>query len=320
MIKFKNISNNYNKYLLIRIIFLFRNIIKMSQSLVNSLNSFSFKVFNSLNNEADKSMCFSPFSLMIILSMVMTGTRKDTEKELKSLLSYDQFTKQEILEMNRRFLIKLSLINFLNSNIKLNAANKVYSKQGFRINNTFTKNLRKYFSSELEQLDFGQKELSAQKINDWVSAKTNKLIKNIIGPNSLTKETHMILINAIYFKGSWASQFPKSRTKKSNFTLLDGSFQQVDMMNQEQHFLVSIKPDGLKASICTMPYRSSIIKSLSASMSIILPDRDSSVTEIEQNLNLTHVFSGQGKIRKVNLSVPKFKMELEYEVINHNLI
>ncbi len=144
MIKFKNISNNYNEYLLIRIIFLFRNIIKMSQSLVNSLNSFSFKVFNSLNNEADKSMCFSPFSLMIILSMVMTGTRKDTEKELKSLLSYDQFTNQEILEMNRRYLIKLSLINFLNSNIKLNAANKVYSKQGFRINNTFTKNLRKY--------------------------------------------------------------------------------------------------------------------------------------------------------------------------------
>jgi len=222
--------------------------------------------------------------------------------------------------MNRRYLIKLSLINFLNSNIKLNAANKVYSKQGFRINNTFTKNLRKYFSSELEQLDFGQKELSALKINDWVSAKTNNLIKNIIEPNSLTNETLMILINAIYFKGSWASQFPKSRTKKSNFTLLDGSFQQVDMMNQEQHFLVSIKPDGLKASICTMPYRSSIIKSLSASMSIILPDRDSSVTEIEQNLNLTHVFSGQGKIRKVNLSVPKFKMELEYKVINHNLI
>jgi serpin B len=46
-------------------------------------------------------------------------------------------------------------------------------------------------------------------INGWIESNTNGLIKNMI--DELDPSTVMLLINAIYFKGQWNSQFENQK-------------------------------------------------------------------------------------------------------------
>ena len=50
-----------------------------------------------------------------------------------------------------------------------------------------------------------------------MSEATKGLIKKIITPASITSDTALILINAIYFKGDWQEKFDKSKTKPMKF-------------------------------------------------------------------------------------------------------
>ncbi len=77
-------------------------------------------------------------------------------------------------------------------------------------------------------------EQARQTINAWVEKQTNGKIKDLISPGVLDATTRLVLTNAVYFKGNWATQFKKELTRDQPFTLLDGSKVQVPMMNQKE--------------------------------------------------------------------------------------
>jgi serpin B len=56
-----------------------------------------------------------------------------------------------------------------------------------------------------------------KKINDWVSETTKQRIKDLLGPDVLTADTLLVLVNAIYFKGAWVHEFEESNTDKATF-------------------------------------------------------------------------------------------------------
>lgn len=56
-----------------------------------------------------------------------------------------------------------------------------------------------------------------QHINNWVSEITKHNIKQLIPEDGVSEATKLVLANAAYFKGSWASKFPAERTKKEPF-------------------------------------------------------------------------------------------------------
>ena len=100
----------------------------------------------------------------------------------------------------------ITYIYFLlqNDNVKIETANKVYIDNHFQLMKNFTSKVSNYFSSQPELLDFASNSNEARiKINNDVLDLTNEKIKDLLGPGSVTPNTKMILVNAVYFKGDW---------------------------------------------------------------------------------------------------------------------
>src|SRR5256885_744125 len=56
-------------------------------------------------------------------------------------------------------------------------------------------------------------------INQWVEKQTADKIKDLIKQGDVTGQTRLVLTNAIYFKGSWATPFKKELTRDEPFHL-----------------------------------------------------------------------------------------------------
>ena len=66
-------------------------------------------------------------------------------------------------------------------------------------------------------MDFGQPQTASHEINAWVEKQTNGKIKNLISPQSLNSLTRLVLVNAIYFKGTWVRPFKNIVTQEQTF-------------------------------------------------------------------------------------------------------
>lgn len=242
--------------------------------------------------------------------MTYAGAKAETASELKSVLGLNNFkNEQEIFAANK------SIIGDLKSsgNISLNTANKIYPNNNFKMSKEFVEIIKNSFNSQIEQLNFADNIKSAQTINSWVSNQTNNKINNLVPAESLNNLTQLVLVNAIYFKGNWANQFKKEMTSQQDFFLENGTQTRCDMMRLNgKKFNIMIQPNGLLATICELPYVGERI-----SMSIILPDRGVKLSEIESKLDsslVSNLLKTNLNSQKVNICLPKFKLEYEKEV------
>ncbi len=62
-----------------------------------------------------------------------------------------------------------------------------------------------FYGASMETVDFSQSAAATKLINDWVEAQTNGKIKDLIPPGFINANTLLVLVNAIYFKGSSAA-------------------------------------------------------------------------------------------------------------------
>lgn len=186
-------------------------------------------------------------------------------------------------------------------------ANKVYLMTGYEVKPEFKEISTKSFDSETESVNFAESAASAKNINDWVEDKTNNKIKDLIDASMLDSMTRMVLVNAIYFKGSWAKQFNKERTEKADFWTSETEKKQVDMMYVKDHFRYAHVPE-LDATAIELPYANS-----SLVMMVILPNAKTGLAKVEAglaNLDLSEISQKMHKV-EVNVYMPKFKVEYD---------
>merc|ERR1719369_1116951 len=86
-------------------------------------------------------------------------------------------------------------------------------------------------------VDYLVKKESVETINTWVSNKTHNLIQDLLTPGSITHDTKLILLNAVYFNANWKLPFEQLFTVKSKFHVSKDLSVDVDMMFQENEIL-----------------------------------------------------------------------------------
>ncbi|NLN64005.1 MAG: serpin family protein [Clostridiaceae bacterium] len=266
--------------------------------LVAANQKFSWDLFKKLNEEDAKENIFiSPFSISSALTMAMNGAEGKTRTEMEKALHYDGMTREDI---NLAYAWETNRLTNLDKKVTLRNANSIWTRNNFEIKKDFVEMNQKYLSAEAQALDF-DKPSATETINSWVDEKTNGLIPEIVTP-PIPQDTIMYLINAIYFKGEWTTEFEEKETKEQNFHSLDGSTGRVPMMRRNGK-IDYFQNEELKA--VRLPYGDEKI-----SMVLILPHEDINQwihgmdhdkwKEIQENLR---------PVSDVELQIPKFKME-----------
>lgn len=252
-------------------------------------------------------MIISPFSVANALALLSQATGGSTFDELKKglHLSSNQTT------IASQYSEYYKLLKDGAKNATFSIANQVFVQKGYKINKNFQEIAVQKFSSDIEFIDFVNKNAAAETINGFIKEKTNNKIKDLIKSDMLGADCRVVLVNAIYFKGDWEHKFKQQYTSKEDFYISDTDKVQVDFMYQKNEFNYGFLED-LYARALEMKYANDF------SFIIVLPTCRTGLNTLEnklKNYNLTAI-TEQLETEDIDVYIPKFKVEFELELNN----
>jgi len=137
--------------------------------------------------------------------------------------------------------------------------------------------IKNCFKSEIDQVDFqNQLEQTRQKVNQFISEKTQEKIPELFKQGDLTTDDRLVLANALYFKASWQKSFSKGSTKQDTF-YRNGQTEQTVQFMHETATLRHASNDDVAA--LELPYDDQDL-----GMLIVLPNSRDGMRDLEQKL------------------------------------
>ncbi len=89
-------------------------------------------------------------------------------------------------------------------------------------------------------------------ISIWVFVVVAGKIQNLVSADDFSSSTMIMLVNAVYFRGSWKNQFRPENTRTFSFTKDDGSEVQTLMMYQQGDFYYGTnRLEQVKSRFCS---------------------------------------------------------------------
>ena len=270
------------------------------QQRVEQDNDFSFDLLKkTIAKTTERNVFISPLSVSVALGMVRNGAEGVTKTEMNSTLKMSGLTDTEINEYYR---LMQTTLPALDPKTKLSIANSIWIRESndFQVKPAFLKTNSDYFNTYIKLMDFNQK-WAVDTINGWANRKTNGLIPEVI--STIDPTTMMLLMNAIYFKGTWVTQFDKKATVESNFTNETAQTVKVNMMHATDTFAYA---EDAGAQYLDMPYGNKAF-----SMTVILPKQGKTTTEILNSMTAASFNSALDKLvkQKVHVYFPRFKVK-----------
>ena len=218
-----------------------RDLTPSETQLVSRGNDFAFSLFRAVaaQSSGDSNLFISPLSVGMALGMTYNGAAGTTQAAMQSALGLDGMS---LGEVNRAYRGVIDLLRGLDPRVDLTLANSIWYRQDYTFEQTFLDTCQAYFDAAVRGLDFASP-TAAPTINGWVSAQTRGKITSIV-PDAIPYGMVMYLINAVYFKGAWVTQFDPSRTAPGAFTRSDGAAVSVPMMRYASEAWVRVAGDA----------------------------------------------------------------------------
>jgi serpin B len=192
---------------------------------------------------------------------------------------------------------------------QLLVANSLWGQRGYPFRDKFLRLTRDDYHAELREVDFqGDAEGARQDINRWVEYQTQKMIKELLKPRTLDKQSRLVLVNAIYFRSLWWKPFLTDQTKEASFHTAAGESVRVPMMHVTDTFQY-YEGDGVQ--VLEMPYQHKPL-----SMVVILPQTADGMAVMEAALTTAQVKKWLTKLtpHDVIVTLPKFTTTCGFEL------
>jgi len=220
--------------------------------LAGSLHADSFPqaLFDALRSaEENQNIVFSPYGVTAVLAMAGAGARGDTAEQIARVLQLGDSPDTIVQQFAA---LQKTVEGASSPNVTLQNANALFPQQDYAFQPDYLTYVKRPFNGTVVPVDYAQQfERSCGIINQWVSEKTGRRIRELIIPGTLNAQTRLTLVNAIYFKAAWREPFDKRQTRVFPFTLPSGEVKDVPFMNKTAHFsYLETEP----AQILDIPY------------------------------------------------------------------
>lgn len=276
-----------------------RPLSSIEQQIADGSTGFGLSLLREINEETPpgQNVFISPLSASMALGMTATGAAGATLDSMRTVLGYPDI---ELQAMDQAYRDLIDLLRGLDPDVDFRIANSIWYRNGFSVEQSFVDATKNYFDAEVAALDFASPE-AVNTINDWVKRSTNDKIDKIV--DEIPRDLVMYLINAIYFKGSWTTQFDKSLTHDAPFFMDDGSQPSIPMMSTKGDFRVTSTSEY---SAAELPYGGGAY-----GMIVVVPNQGLSVDSLIARMDapgwnalLAGLHDASGTVQ-----LPKFRLE-----------
>lgn len=275
-------------------------------TVVTGNTMFALDLYGSLRTN-EGNLFFSPHSIRTALAMTYGGARGETEKQMAQALHFGLPQEQ----LHPAFAALDAGLNKVQKKgkVTLSIANSLWPQKDYPLLPDYVKLCKKHYGVGITPVDYvGDAEDGRRLINAWVLKKTRKKITDLIPQGLLIRSTRLVLANAIYFKGNWASQFDTKLTKEEPFRLTADNTVPVPLMHRNGEFGYAEPADF---QVLELPYMGDDL-----SMLVLLPRRVDGLAELEDKLTVEKLTVWTKYLRKQEMEVflPKFKATSQFSL------
>lgn len=283
-----------------------------TKKLSKANNILALNVYRQLSSQSSENIFFSPLSLSTAFGMLYYGTKGKTAKELRHALGYEAADiPDELVHQTFQHYLTQTLPSQDHEAYVLNSANSILLDKSLDSFPSYKEDVQDLYQAAVKDVDFTLENREiVQKVNDWVKDKTNGKIDKLL--DELDPSTLLVLLNAVYFKGTWKSKFDARKTHPQKFYNygLPSKVKDVPMMRLTERFLYTSNHEH-KVEAIEMPYKGENI-----SMLVLLPHERDGLEVLEKSLSIAklHTIRYELDKTKVFLTLPKFKVEYSREM------
>ncbi|KAM9340795.1 protein Z-dependent protease inhibitor [Symphorus nematophorus] len=272
---------------------------------------FAMNLYRKISSFHDKNIFFSPLSISTTFAALLMGSDGVTHKEILKGLNLEQLEQADQPELIPTLFQLLNENITQNGSLQLDQGMALFIHQQFEVEKIFENQIKKFFDANIKNVDFSDTAGTISFINEYIKNKTQDKVTDMI--STLDSMTRLMLINTIFFQGSWDMPFNSNLTEDAPFYIDNYSIVRVSMMFMEEKFYM-MEDVPLGAKVLKLPYQEGV------SMLILLPNKNMDYTVIDDEITAEKFLSWIKKLQKTKLEVniPKFKLKQSYSL--HNLL
>lgn len=278
--------------------------LRVSAPFANQTTQFAFDLTRRVSTQEgqNSNLFISPLSLHILLGMLLNGANGQTAQEIQKTLKLDA---QTLAEANQAYRNLMENLPGADPQVTLNLANSVWYRNTFTVENSFQDLLKQSFKAEVSAQNFDDP-ATVGRINSWASEKTNGKITKVI--DQIQSDNVMFLLNALYFKGDWKTQFDPSKTIDSPFKLASGGTPTVRMMRLNTNLKRGFRSNY---TAFELPYGSD-----KYAMTVLLPAENTTADALINGLSSTEWEQLQKDMTlgTIDIGLPKFSLKYEIKL------
>ena len=265
-------------------------------------NAFAFDFYRQIA-DGEGNHFFSPASMHAAFSVLYEGVKGETAEQIRGVfgMAEDDAARHQAASDT------MSSLNREDPHATLEMANSLWLAERLVPHARYVEIVRGTYTADIETVDFADSIVAADRINGWAAEKTHDKIPKVLEPEDL-KNALAVILNAIYFKGTWVTQFDPDNTQPRDFDTGNGTVM-AEMMHADATFGYA-EYDG--AQILRMPYVGDRL-----SMLAVLPPGRDGMAALEESLTAEMLEGWQQSAHDtyITVSIPKFETKTHYDLI-----
>jgi serpin B len=253
--------------------------------------------------------------------MLSNGAAGRTLQEINTVMGFDVPTSnptgnasltdgQEAGGINQFCRKMLNEAPTLDKETRAEIANTIFvnSHWGYELKEPFVQKANEFYNAQPEARDFYDGK-TRDVINQWGSDHTNGMIKEVLSEDDFNKDAVSYLLNALYFKGTWATKFNPDNTKEEPFN----GGPAVPMMHIPAGGMADGEDfeytDNDLYQAVRLPYGNGAYQ-----MTVVLPRENKTIGDVLDQMDGKNWLFRDGRHIVVDLKLPRFETDTDIDL------